>query len=121
MRWVEFTIVMMSQTEDGRLKVAKGPRIVNAEKVQFVDPGVVPSEVMGPGDTPIGKPAAILSFPGGEILVDHTVSEVLYKLTWEGIDIEGPEGLDENEFQVTKTVKRPVPKIEPETESNIIQ
>lgn len=120
MRWVKFTEVLLSPTDDGRLKVAKGLRIIQAELVHSILPGIVPGEVVGPGNTPVGKPAAYLCFPGEQVLVEHTVSEVLYKLTWEGINVEGPEDVGENEYTVTETIKRPIPEVGPENESKII-
>ncbi len=121
MRWVKFTEVLLSQTEDGKLKMAKGPRIIQAELVYSIVPGIVPSEVIAPDGAPVGTPAAYLCISAEHILVESTVSEALYKLTWEGINVEGPEGVNENEFQVTETIKRPIPKSELENESTIIQ
>lgn len=121
MRWVKFTEVLLSQTEDGHLKMAKGPRIIEADSVYSVLPGVVPSEVMGPDQTPIGKPAAYICVGVDHILVENTVPEVLYKLTWEGISIERPEStMMKGDYVVTETVKRPIPEIGPGNESKII-
>ena len=121
MRWVKVTEVLISDAGEGKLRVAKGPRILQVEGLTCsVLPGIVPSEISGPGGSPVGIPGAFLVMPGEQILVEHTVQELLYKLTWEGMKIEGPEGVGEDEFIVTETVKRPVPKIEPEAKSNII-
>jgi len=118
MRWVEFIQVMISE-EGGQLKVAKTNRIISAEAVYSIIPGAIPSEVMGPGGTPVGVPAAVLILIGEQILVECTVSQALYKLTWEGIKVEGPQDVSDGEYVVTKTVKRPKPE-DLESKSNLI-
>jgi len=119
MRWVEFTQVMLSE-EGGQLKMASTPRILQAESVYSVVPAAIPSDVAGPTGGPIGKPAAALFVAGEQILVNCTVSEALYKLTWEGIKIEGPEGVGEDEYFVTQIIKRPEPNGGSLNQSNLI-
>lgn len=121
MRWVKFTEIQMREAEPGKLAIRPVPRMINVELVGTVAPAMVPSEIVGPDNSPTAKPASVITVQGEQILVESTLSETLYKLTWEGISVEGPEGLEENEFQVTETIKRPVPKVEPDVESTIIQ
>jgi len=122
MRWIKFVETQISPSEEeGKIRITEIPRYINAETVDSLAPGMVPSDIARPGGEPVAKPATYICTGGEHILVGLTINEVLYKLTWEGIKIEGPEDVEENEYRVTEVVKRPAPEVGPGNESKIIQ
>lgn len=120
MRWVLFTEVQMHQTEKGQIQIIPAPRYINADKVNGVSPGVVPSEVAGPTGEAVAKPAAYIHTGVEHILVKSTLNETLYKLTWEGVVVEGPEDIASNGIVVTATIKRPTDEDESTGKSSVI-
>jgi len=120
MRWVLFTEVQIHQTKEEQMQVIEIPRYVNADRVDGVTPGVVPSEVAGPMGEAVAKPAAYIHTGIEHILVKCTINEALYMLTWEGIDVEGPKGCVPGEYITTSIMKRSMPESGSENESKII-
>lgn len=93
MRYVEFKEVKMFPVEGNpnAVQMAYKKTLINADLVGRVSPAAIPSEIAGPGNTPIAKPAAAIHLLGERIMVDCTEEMALWKLANESVEIKKPE------------------------------
>ena len=87
MRLVLFTEIVMRQTQNQQIQVVAMPRKVVAEHVTSIGYDFIPSEVAGPGGSPVMKEVAAVYIPGEKITVDCSVEKAEEKIRKE--DAEG--------------------------------
>jgi len=124
MRFVRFTEVQMREI-NSKLEVRKMPRYIVAETVTSVIPAAMPSEITGPQGQPVMAPATYICVAGERILVDVSMNEAIYKLTWERVDVESPDEKTihhgeyiMDDYIITEKISKPISNDE---ESSIIE
>lgn len=76
MRLHEFVTIQMRQVSEQKMAVIEGKAKMNLDAIIGIMPHTVPSDITGPDQQPVGKPACVLMLPGGQIIVKDTYQEV---------------------------------------------
>ena len=88
MRLHEFVTVQTRQVSETQMAVIEGKAKINLDALIGIMPHTIPSEIKGPDDQPVGKPACMLILPGGQIIVKDTYQEVAELLEGPKVEVE---------------------------------